>query len=69
MINTDCAKTDGGAAACLVSVIFEVIVAGTEKLPGAIETEAFLFSKNLARNTFFPFYLRNMSTKGAPITY
>ena len=33
-IDTDCAKADGGAATCLASVTFEIIVTGTEKLPG-----------------------------------
>ena len=28
-INTDCAKTDGGAATCLESVTFEIIVTDT----------------------------------------
>ena len=61
-IDTDLEKTDGGAAACLASVTFEIIVPGTGKLPGVDEinlsgeaTVCSLFSKNLTKNTFFPF--------------
>ena len=33
-MDTDCAKVDSGAATCLASVTFEIIVTGTEKLLG-----------------------------------
>ena len=38
MFDTDCGKTNGGAATCLASVTFEIIVIGTEKLPEGDET-------------------------------
>ena len=51
VIDTDCAKNDGGAAVFLALVTFEVNVTGTEKLPGVDETNlpggaalCFLFS-------------------------
>ena len=65
VINTDCAKIDGGAATCLALVTFDVLLLALKNYQGLVASVFSLFSKNLNKKYFFPFHLLNINTRGA----